>query len=45
MFKCSVHVIFSKAVTEFVAVHLFPFVVELRKINHHIALCAVQLGC
>ena len=44
MLECSVHVVFGKAVTEFVAVHLLPFVIKLRKIHHHIALCAVQLG-
>ena len=45
MFEASVHVVFGKAVAESVAIHLFPFVIELRKIHHHIALCAVQLGC
>ena len=44
MFECTVHVIFRKPVTELVVVHLFPFVIKLREVHHHITLRAVQLG-
>ena len=44
MLETSVHVVFGKTVTEFIVIHFFPLIIELREIHHYITFSPIQFG-